>query len=214
MLVAWPEEKLGCITDMTSVVRVLRTVFGVLPIVAIGRQFVIHVGLGFNVLNFFSYFTNISNLFAAAVLLMATYSVNGRGTVLARLTAVVAMTIVGVVFSVLLRGTDLGDLKPWVNFVVHYLMPCIILLDWLLYPPTVRLGIRELAVCLTLPAIYVFYTLVRGMQTGWYPYAFLNPASVGGYGGVAVYVAGITVLFVLAGWLLIAVANRRHAAEG
>lgn len=32
----------------------------------------------------------------------------------------VAMAVVGIVFSVPLQDTDLGTLLPWVNFVVHY----------------------------------------------------------------------------------------------
>jgi hypothetical protein len=198
-----------CMTHV-SAMRALRTFFGVLPLVAIGRQFAIHLSLGFNALNFLSYFTNLGNLFAACVLLVAANFVNGYGVVLARATAVIAMTIVGVVFSVLLRDADLGALEPWVNFIVHYLMPCVIVLDWLLWPPRIALGAPDLALCLLFPLLYVCYTLLRGSLSGWYPYGFLNPASVGGF-GVAIYVAGITALFLVVGRLLLAVANWRLA---
>jgi hypothetical protein len=194
-------------------VRALRTAFGILPLVAIGVQFASHLRLGFDVLNFFSYFTNLSNLLAAVTLLVAANATNGRGLALTRAMAVIAMTVVGIAFSVLLRNADLGTLKPWVNFVVHYLMPCVIVLDWLLFPPPLRLGLRDLGLCLIFPLLYVGYTLLRGRVLGWYPYTFLDPAHVGGYGGVAIYAAGITVLFVVAGWLLLAVANRRLAAR-
>ncbi len=163
-----------------TAVRVLRTVFGLLPIVAIGWQLTRHIGLGFDVLNFFSYFTNLSNLFAACVLLTVSQSGTDPRAATARLTAVVAMTIVGVVFSAFLRKADLGDLQPWVNFIVHYLMPCIVLLDWILFPPPVRLGVRALAWSLLFPLLYVIYTLLRGKQTHWYPYPFLNPSGAGG----------------------------------
>ena len=50
-----------------------------------------------------------------------------------------------------------------------------------------------------------------GRALGWYPYPFLNPASVGGY-GVAVHAVGIAVTFIFAGWILLAAANGLGAA--
>jgi hypothetical protein len=47
--------------------------------------------------------------------------------------------------------------------------------------------------------------------TNFYP--FLNPANVGGYGGVAVYAVGVTATFMIGGWVLIAFGNRRRGAS-
>ncbi|MCY1375108.1 hypothetical protein D9M69_624970 [compost metagenome] len=118
------------------------------------------------------------------------------------------MVVVGIVFSLLLRDVDLGALRPWINTLLHHVMPCVVLLDWLLQPPRRRLGGRQLLWTLVFPMAYLVYTLVRGSRTGWYPYPFLNPANVGGYGGVAVYAAGIALTFGLAGWGLLALGNR------
>ena len=194
--------------------RVLRIIFGLLPLVALGRQLAVHLGLGFSALNFFSYFTNISNLLAGCVLLLAAVTAresSSRVVETLRVIAVVNMALVGIVFTLLLRDTDLGALLPWVNFVHHYLLPCVVVLDWIVVPPTIRLGRRELLSCLVLPLAYVIYILVRGKVTGWYPYPFLNPAQVGGASHVAAYVLGITLAFITVGWLLILVGNRRRA---
>ena len=45
----------------------LRLLFCALTLFAIATQLSIHVGLGSSVINFFSYFTNLSNLFAVIV---------------------------------------------------------------------------------------------------------------------------------------------------
>lgn len=45
------------------------------------------------------------------------------------------MALVGIVFGALLRDVDLGDLLPWVNTVHHYIMPVVVVLDWLYQPP-------------------------------------------------------------------------------
>ena len=190
----------------------LRLFFGLLTLVAIGWQLAIHVRMGFNVVNFFSFFTNLSNLLAAIVLVLGARRLwrpasTGPDEGLRALSAV-NMVVVGIVFSLLLRDVDLGALRPWINTLLHHVMPCVVLLDWLLQPPRTRLGGRQLLWTLVFPMAYLVYTLVRGSRTGWYPYPFLNPANVGGYGGVALYAAGIALTFGLTGWGLLALGNR------
>lgn len=185
------------------------TVFG-----AIGRQLSIHLSAGYNPVNFFSYFTNLSNLFAAGVLFVSackpTRTASSRLHI-ARFMSVVNMTVVGIVFAILLRNVDLGSLRPWINILLHYVMPCAVVIDWLLVPPAAKLPIRHLRLALVFPAMYLLYVVIRGAGTGWHPYPFLNPDKVGGYSGVAAYAAGITLVFVLAGWLLLRIGNARAA---
>jgi len=196
---------------MHTLKLILRPLLGLLTLAAIGSQLLIHVRLGANVVNFFSYFTNLSNLIAAAVLLLTTKrQQKARRFDRLRAFSTVNMVVVGIVFSLLLRNVELGALQPWVNFVLHYLMPCAVLLDWLLDPPSTRLGTRVLTLFLIFPAAYLAYSLLRGAQVHWYPYPFLNPDHIGGYGGVAGYSVGITVLFLLVGWGVLAVGNRRQ----
>ncbi len=192
----------------------LRLVLGLLTLVAIASQLVIHVRMGASVVNFFSYFTNLSNLLAAGILLLT--AKNRRASAWldrGRAISAMNMAVVGIVFTLLLRSEDLGALQPWVNFVLHDLMPCVVVLDWLLDPPSTRLGVRDLVQFLVFPAAYLAYSLLRGALIDWYPYPFLNPAHVGGYGGVAVYAIGITMIFLLVGWTLGALGNRRHEVK-
>ncbi|MES2960006.1 MAG: Pr6Pr family membrane protein [Pseudomonadota bacterium] len=195
----------------SSLLTAARIALAVLVLTAIGRQLSLHLGASYDPLNFFSYFTNLSNLFAACVLLLAAFarrSTRGVALDVARYLSAVNMAVVGIVFAVLLRNVDLGALLPWINFVLHYLMPVAIVLDWLLQPSGTRLKAGHLALALVFPATYLAYVLLRGAATGWYPYPFLNPANVGGYAGVAVYSLGIFVTFLVVAWALFAVGNR------
>lgn len=168
---------------------------------AVAVQLRVSVSKDYGIVNFFSYFTNLSNIFGSlvfivgAVLLLRTPSRDldprWRGA------AVVYLVLVGVVFNVLLRDTDLGDLKPWVNGVVHVLMPVAVLLDWLVWSPGRRLASRWVGIWLAAPAVYVAYSLVRGAVTGFYPYPFFDPAETGGYAGVAAYCVAMLVGFLL-----------------
>jgi hypothetical protein len=198
-------------TRTPPLLRALRLAFALLTLAAIGWQLVLHLRAGHDPVNFFSYFTNLSNLLAALVLLAAASSLaftQQPGFDLLRGAAAVQMALVGLVFGALLRDADLGDLRPWVNTVVHMVMPVVVVADWLLAPPRSRLRPRHLAAVLVFPALYLAYTLTRGALVGWYPYPFLNPARVGGPGGVALYAAGITLGFVVVGGLLFALGNR------
>jgi len=114
---------------------------------------------------------------------------------------------------VLLRDADLGALLSWINFVLHYVMPVAVVLDWLVDPPRATLDTKNFLLALVFPFIYLAYLFVRGAATGWYPYPFLNPANVGDYGGVAMYSAGIAITFLVAGWALLAVGNRLSTAR-
>lgn len=195
---------------MTVLLSVARAFLAALTLTAIGQQFFLHIGASYNTLNFFSYFTNLSNLFAAFVLLLSVFSRSPQSSSLdvMRYLSAVNMAVVGIVFVVLLRNVDLGALRPWVNFVLHYVMPVAVVLDWLLQRPSSRLQAKTLALALTFPAAYLVYVLLRGAATGWYPYPFLNPANVGGDSGVAMYSAGIFVTFLLVGGALLAAGNR------
>lgn len=192
-------------------INLARLFFAILALAAIGQQLMLHIGASFSVVNFFSYFTNLSNLLAAIVLLISVFgnSMIGAATRdLLRYASVVNMTVVGLVFAALLRNVDLGGLLPWVNFVLHYVMPVVIVLDWLLQPPAAKLQAKHLGIVFVFPALYIAYVVLRGASMGWYPYPFLNPANVGGYGSVALYALGITITFLLAGWALLSIGNR------
>jgi hypothetical protein len=201
---------------MPSILTVIRVGLAALALAAIGQQLVLHIGASYSALNFFSYFTNLSNLVAASVLLLCAFnaSSSNRGSIaLARYVSVVNMIVVCLVFAVLLRNVDLGTLLPWVNFVLHYVMPVAIVLDWLVHPPVLKLQPNSLFLALAFPAIYLAYVVLRGAATGWYPYPFLNPANVGGYDGVAMYSLGIAITFLLAGWALLKLGNRLATAR-
>jgi hypothetical protein len=109
---------------------------------------------------------------------------------------------------------DLGSLLPWVNFVLHVLMPCVVVVDWLALPPRRALKVRDLLIWQIFPMLYLAYVLIRGSQVGWYPYPFLNPTTSGGYGSVAAHAGGIAITFLLVGLLLLVMGNKPRGLRG
>ena len=175
---------------------VFRTLFAVLALGAIVTQL---VGLldnpTFHPLNFLSYFTIQSNLIGAAVLLIGAIrrDIHTPTFDLVRGASVVYLVTTGIVFSVLLSGTDVDTAIPWVNSVLHEVMPIVIVIDWLLDPPSRQLTYRQALLWLLYPLAWVAYTLIKGPIANWYPYPFLDPAN-GGYGRVALYCVAIFIL--------------------
>lgn len=127
--------------------------------------------------------------------------------------ALVAYAIVtGVVYNLLLRGlpTEPGEFVSEITFpneILHVVIPVYLALDWLLTPHRVRLPAWSLLTGLVYPIVWVVFTLIRGDQTGWYPYDFLDPRLEAGWSGVITHIVGIA-LFILALLSLALVINR------
>jgi hypothetical protein len=122
------------------VLNVLRLGFAGAEIVAMTYQFAATADSAFKKLNFFSFFTIQSNLLAVATLLLLVVVRRAERTRLfdtARSAVVLYMAVTGVVFALLLSGLqeELQTTIPWVDFVVHKLMPVVLVADWLLDPP-------------------------------------------------------------------------------
>ena len=198
------------------IVRLYRVIFGLLALAAIGTQLVSLVGKPqFNPVSYFSYFTIDSNLIAAVLLLVCAAPSRANHPLrldVLRGAAVVYMAVTGIVFTLLLSGTDVDTAIPWVNTVVHELMPLVLLADWLLGAPVERLSVHHGLLWLSFPLAWIVYTLIRGSISGLYPYPFLNPVN-GGYPSVAAYSFAVLVLMALVCAAVLWLGNTRNAAR-
>ncbi len=166
--------------------------------------------------NFFSFFTIQSNVIGIVVLALAAITRRSERTALFdafRGAGTLYMAITGVVFALLLSGLQesLDTHTPWMDFIVHKLMPVALVADWLIDPPRHRLSWRVAAAWLCYPAAWFAYTLIRGSSTGWYPYPFVNVAEHG-YGRVFLNAVILLVAFTAAAIVFRLVGN--HRARG
>lgn len=192
---------------MRIVVVIGRLALAALSLAGVVTQLVIAATSGFGVVNFFSYFTILSNILASVVFIVSAVrllrgSEPSEGDVAIRGASVVYMLFVGVVFTTLLRDVELGGLQPWINTVHHYVMPLAVVLDWMLWPPKRVISVRTALLYLLFPAAYTVYSLVRGPIAGFYPYPFFNPVQPGGYSTVALYCLGMLIAFLLVALLI------------
>ena len=195
----------------------VRRLFGVLRVLAAAAIIVAIVGqfaqswsmvsdrLAF-VVNFFSFFTILSNALSAIVLLVgAWYAFTRRVDPvtynLIRACVVTYMATTFVVYNLLLReiSLDQATTVPWSNEILHVWAPLYLVADWVLAPGRRRIEWRRLWTIAILPIAWAVYSMIRGAIVGWYPYPFLDPAQQAGYGGVAVYVMAIAAFILLVG---------------
>jgi len=195
------------------VLNLARVAFASLAVVAMTYQFAATADSAFQKANFFSFFTIQSNVLGVAALFALVLVPRARRSSLfdgARTAAVLYMAITGVVFALLLSGLqeELQTTIPWVDFVVHKLMPIVLVADWLLDPPRHRLPRWTVLAWLSYPLAWLGYTLARGEAVSWYPYPFVDVAKLG-YDGVLSRSVVLAIGFALAGAALLWLGNRR-----
>lgn len=159
---------------------------------------------GEHIVNFFSFFTILSNILAALMLTTAWAGMGGpfaRPSVQTAIT--IYMTVTGLVYTFILAG--LWQPTGWqfvADSLLHYVMPVVIVLFWFLFVRKGTLRLGHLPWFLVFPLAYAIYSLVRGSAAEWYPYPFLD-VSVHGMGAVLLNSVVMTVGFVLVGLLYI-----------
>jgi len=175
------------------ILRAFRGVIAALVLVTLADNF-LGRGASESAVDFWSYFTNQSNLIAALILLVmaALPSTSGspRLRTWLRGGALLYLLITALVNQVVLSG---GLADP----ILHIVAPLLLVIDWAVAPPRdYRIGIGLTVTWLAYPLVWMVYTLVRGASTGWYPYSFIN-VSIHGGGAVAANLLALTVFVLL-----------------
>jgi hypothetical protein len=183
-------------------------------VVAITYQFaILNAAPGYAKGNFWSFFTIQSNVLAVGLLCLLVLVQPDRRTPLfdaVRGAVVLYIAITGVVFALLLSGhqEQVQTASAWVDFVVHKLMPILVVADWLVEPPPHRLPRWTVAAWLVYPLAWFVYTLARGAIVDWYPYPFVDVSELG-YQAVLARAVALGVGFGLAAAALLWIGNRR-----
>jgi hypothetical protein len=204
---------------IAAIVGQLNTSLGFWPTVGV-------TNIPLALVNFFSFFTILSNVGAIFVMLIGAYLlVTRKGAdpawfTLFRASVATYMIVTGIVYNLLLRGIELpqGQTLEWSNEILHVAVPIAMLLDWLFTPGRSAIEWNQLWKILVFPLVWVAYTMIRGPFTPseqlgtsyWYPYPFLNPfESHNGYFSVAFYIILIAACIGLVAAGVIWVSRRR-----
>lgn len=156
-----------------------------------------------------SYFTIVTNFLIALAFTLPAFAAGskaGRWWTAAspRGATTVFAVVVMVIYHLLLRslwhpqGLQLAN-----DYMLHYVMPVAMLVDWLAFTPRGGLRWRDAMLWLGVPAAYGLWTLVHGAVSGFYPYPFMDVAKLG-YSAVLLNMVGLVLGFYLPGVGLVA----------
>lgn len=192
----------------SNIKTVYKLGFGLLALSAIITEMATLLSEGvFDAANLFSYFTIQSNIIAIIILifgaLLAFAGKKSQRFEFFRGAGTFYMAVTGIVFAAMLSGLEGVRLTavPWDNIVLHYIIPIVMVLDWVIDPPKRRIAFSRALLWLIYPLAYFAYSLIRGAIVNWYPYPFLNPVN-GGYDTVLTLAGLITIIGVIGVFLL------------
>jgi hypothetical protein len=161
-------------------------------------------------LNFFSYFTILSNILVALALTAPVVAPNSRlghwgASEGVRAAVAMYIVVVGVVYHFLLAAT--WNPQGWsllANNLLHYVMPIAFVIDWLAFTPKGRLRWVDPVKWLVPVLIYGGWTLAHGWLSGWWPYWFVDADTLG-LGKVTIHFAGLLIFFLIVGLIVVAI---------
>lgn len=136
------------------------------------------------------------------------------------------IAVTGIVYASMLAPADIaaGNFYRFENLVLHYIGPCMVVLDWILFSPKGLFRPTDPLIWLLAPLGYFGYILVRSTFAGpigttgsAFPYGFIDPGVQGGWGGMFRGVALIAMAMAALGYLIYAfdrlLARRVHRGE-
>lgn len=184
-----------------ATVATARLLLGILVLGVLAYTFTLLASThGVSFIDYFGFFTNLTGLLTAMVLIAtgATTLVRGHTLLpltLARAIATACMMLVAVIYNVLVPGT--GAAPPWVSALLHVVLPLLLLLDWILIRDHAGIRWRHFWLVLPYPVVWLAVVLVRGVTDGWVPYGFLLPER--GWPNILLTSLGLLLVLGLAG---------------
>ncbi|MDE3182046.1 MAG: Pr6Pr family membrane protein [Bacteroidota bacterium] len=170
--------------------RNLSILFGLIAWFAVVTQFLLMLenrvaSVPETLVRFFSFFTILTNLLVAIYFTSQSFQrknhsagfINQPGV----LTSVtVYITIMGLVYQILLRHIwQPTGLQKIVDELLHSLIPLLVIIYWYFFENKSKVKYRQVFKWLIYPLVYLFYILVRGSFSGFYPYPFVDVRNLG-----------------------------------
>lgn len=171
--------------------------------------------------NFFAYLTIQSSiLFLVVTVIAAIVTLRGKDDApwldLARATVLSCTVSCGIIFALIVEQSGERGFRidvPWSDVVLHFVLPAIAVLDWIIGPGRGVAPWRSIALVLVFMIGWGLVTLARGPIVGWYPYFFLDPAQLANSGQFFIFASIAVLLFGSISAALVAVSRTVPLAE-
>lgn len=175
---------------------------------------------------YFAYFTIHTSMIAAVILTVSAIrelqgKADTKALTIARLSVSTYAIVVAVVYNALLRGTkvlpgdpDYGyDWPVLPNEILHVWAPILIVLDFALTITVTKLKFKQIFWTLLFPLAWLIFTILRGLNTDWWAYWFLNPNEDGGVNGVIMFILAIVIFMLVSATISLSLNKFRTKAS-
>lgn len=168
---------------------------------------------------FFSYFTILSNMLAAAALVAPLVAPASRFATWAeesgpRASIATYLTITAVVYHTMLAWQwHPQGLRLLSDTILHTVTPAAYLIDLALRGGQGPARWIAAAKAMAFPALYGVWTLIHGALSGWYPYPFMNVAKRG-YPAVLMTMVEMSLAFAAVALVFVALVRFRTKTSG
>ncbi|WP_072953067.1 Pr6Pr family membrane protein [Chryseobacterium arachidis] len=158
-------------------------------------------------IQFFSYFTILTNIIVAVYFTSQLgknpQQIENSGTLMA---ITIYILMVGLIYQVVLRSTwNPTGMQRVVDELLHAIIPAFVLLYWIFIGNKNNLNYKQIPRWAVYPLMYLFYILIRGHFSGFYPYPFVDVFTIG-YSQVLInafliliFFTGLSMLFIRIG---------------
>ena len=171
--------------------------------------------------NFFAYLTIQSSiLFLVVTVIAAVVALRGQDDAawldLVRVIVLSLTLSCGIIFALIIEQSGERGFRidvPWSDVVLHFVLPVVAVLDWIIGPGRGTSPWRSIAIVLVFMIGWGLVTLARGPIVGWYPYFFLDPAQLANAGQFFFFASIAVVLFGGISAALVAVSRTIPLAE-
>jgi len=171
--------------------------------------------------NFFAYLTIQSSiLFLVVTVIAAVVALRGQDDAawldLVRVTVLSLTLSCGIIFALIIEQSGERGFRidvPWSDVVLHFVLPVVAVLDWIIGPGRGTSPWRSIAIVLVFMVGWGLVTLARGPIVGWYPYFFLDPAQLANADQFFFFASIAVVLFGGISAALVAVSRTMPLAE-
>lgn len=200
---------------LTTLVALVAWV-GVLLQLALSLQLAMANGksVGDGLVIYLGFFTVLTNLLVAISLswpLLRPHSAPGRWLQRPGVNSAitVSIAIVGLAYHLLLRHIWNPQGLQWLaDVTLHYAVPLLCLVHWWFAVPPARMAWSAPLAWAAWPLAYLAYALLRGVWLQSYPYPFIDVLALG-YPQTLLNSAGLLVVFLLLGIVLVAISRAR-----
>ncbi|WP_067840121.1 Pr6Pr family membrane protein [Amphibacillus sediminis] len=177
---------------------------------------ILHIGYSPDPLVSLTKFTIHSNLLVSITFLCSSFAILSKKHPNALLDylkscSIIYMAVTFLTYHFFLSsGGEYAGIRIVTNFTLHYFIPILVLINWLVFEIKKRYRYTCIFYWLIYPLIYSIVSLLRGLFDGFYPYFFLNPhgeipLGVGSYANVALSIIAFSCVYFILGFLLITV---------